>query len=433
MNKIAILTSTILLLLCYGSLVAAGTGNAGLTSTSTSSSTNLASVYCGNIFSTSQTTVTNVFATQKPDTGLISLCLLIVLGVLLVLSVVYGIGVGFGINKLVEFAKAEYLESFFNVILIIVIAGGLASIAPYSSFFSNLVSISSTTTSQAPSGTQALYTGICANLVNGQIFPSVGAIAALVFNQIFYTAIASLNIGINFYQASGLAGAGTGLGLATSFIPNISLTPLQGLALYNNFVIFELAPLFAIFFLGIVVIFLFYIIFFLFPIFLYLGILLRSFPWTRAAGGSLLALFISFYIVFPALYAPFSAYGVAAATAPLSSSASQYASCILQSTASSSSNSLTNSLTTCTAPNTIGTYLLSILPNLGNSIGFLLTGGGQAFINAVDVYLAIIGYSILKLLGLAIAIAISFDLLEALGDLLGSPSLQSRRLLERLV
>ena len=51
----------------------------------------------------------------------------------------------------------------------------------------------------------------------------------------------------------------------------------------------------------------------------------------------------------------------------------------------------------------------------------------------MDVYISYLAFALLNLIGLAIAFIISFDLLEALGDFLGSPSLTSGRIFERLI
>ena len=380
--------------------------------------------YCSSFYQNANGAVSNAFVKGVFSGGIVSLALLIVLFVVVSLSVVYGIGIGFGINKLTEFAKTEYIESFFNIVLIIVLAGSFMTIGKYAQFFTSLASSNLPSTSQPNLGGSviSMYEGICTGLIYSQILPSIGAIYSIYAAQMPYSAISSLKINLNIPALT--------TGMASDFIPSFSFGPWEGLNIYGDVLLFEFAPLAMILFLGISVIFLFYLIYFLFPVFLYLGVLLRSFPWTRAAGGSMLALFISFYIIFPALYYPFSVLGNTYLSS-LGSASLQQEICSLMGQIGNCKN--------YQSPGTFSTifnYASTLFSNFftaSSSILLAFTGPGNLFIVVSETYTNVIAASILKLLGLTIAFIISFDLLEALGDFLGSPSLQSDRVLSRII
>jgi hypothetical protein len=138
-----------------------------------------------------------------------------------------------------------------------------------------------------------------------------------------------------------------------------------------------------------------FFIYYLFPFFLYAGVLFRSFPWTRAAGGTLLALFISFYIVFPSLIYPFSVL------------------------------STTNLGNAYTAPS-LSSSTLSI--NNWEQFGSLVRLGPL-----ILAYVGGLSGAILQIAGLVIALVISYDLVEMFGKLLGAPSASGRKMLSKVV
>lgn len=358
-------------------------------------------------------------ASGSPIPGILDTAFIIVMLVLILLSALYAIGMGFGISKLVAFVKTEYIESFFNIIIILAIFGGVAAIGGYSSFFTKLPGLGGLGQYSVPSSsgglTYNLYTGICTNIINEQVLPSLLGLVSLTVQQPLYSAAESFVIGVTPSASAG-------------YIPGFSIQPLNGLHVYYELILFELSPLIMIIFLGIAVIFLFFVIFFLFPIFLYAGILLRSFPWTRAAGGSLLALFIAFYVVFPALYYPFTA----AVVYQTSGTAQSNPECSMEQIQFAAEQGTY----ACLDLSGVWSFITGVTTRLSTFISAaysLLNGGGNAFVTNLDVYVGILADAIVELLGLGIAFIISFDLLEALGDLLGSPSLQSSRLLERII
>ncbi len=377
--------------------------------------------YCVDLFQNKAHAVSSVFSgSGNPSTSLLTISLAVVALVLVLLSVVYGIGIGFGINKLVTFAKSEYLESFFNIFIILALVGGIAVVGGLSGLFSNISGLGIASTPSGSGGTAYnIYASICTQMIQNQFLPSIVQLFGLSLQQPFYTFAQSLTITTP----------------ATAWwLPQITISPLAGLTLYNEVTIFELSPLFAIVMLSIGVIFLFYVIYFLFPIFLFAGILLRSFPWTRAAGGTLIALFVAFYVVFPGLYLPFSAIQLQ----QQSTTPSQFCQNAVSASVALSGSSPFGPVPplSCTPEGITGVF--SDIFNRGwvfiqAVFGSLLTGGGGPFVSNLDLYAGLIASSVLRILGMGIAFLISFDLLEGLGDLLGSPSLQSGRILKRII
>lgn len=367
----------------------------------------------------------SIFVNGNLGLNIAELALLVVLGVFCILALAYGIGYAFGISKLVQFARTEALESVLNIILIGVIAGSLATTASYAGFFGSLAS--SYSSQPSPQYGSALYMGICQNIINTQIGPSISTLILTFANIPFYSLISSLSLTTS--------PATPGL---SNFVPSITFKPLDGVQMYYQLVVFLLLPLSITLFLGVTTNFLLLTIYFLFPAFLYLGVLLRSFPWTRAAGGALLALFISFYIIFPALYYPVTALASSQIYTATNSA------CV--------ANSPNSGFGTCQSPSLIYSWFLTNAAGLPTQLSTLSLSNplssvsiltfvaslpflnpGQVFIQLIDAYISYIATAVLNLIGFSIALLISFDLLEALGDFLGSPSLTSGRLLERLI
>ncbi|MGC8675946.1 MAG: hypothetical protein ACP5T3_00305 [Candidatus Micrarchaeia archaeon] len=328
--------------------------------------------------------------------ALLSISLAIVFMVLTILGVVYAIGRAFGIPVLMEFVKKEYLESIFNIVLIVIAAGGLGFADASVSFLSNLA-LSSSATGQASvssiSSANSLYLTLCNTyLRNGITYGLVDIVVLVGPNIIDSSMLQNLRVSI------GNTSEDNPLGVSVSFSPFAGIYPyVQVLSAENNAVYAMIAV-----YLGIS--FLLAIIYGIFPLLFYAGILLRSFPWTRAAGGALLALFISFFIVFPSILFAF-------ANAPSSygeSSASIYTG--------------------------IAGFFGTIASFFGPAVSGILAGiGATSIISEMESFVSVFAYGALQLLGLIVALLVSFDLLESLGDLLGAPSLQSRSLLKNVI
>ncbi len=140
------------------------------------------------------------------------------------------------------------------------------------------------------------------------------------------------------------------------------------------------------------------------PLFFYLGIVLRSFPWTRAAGGAFLGLFVGFYIVFPLLlYLLISSVQITTVAG-----------------AAYTPQDLCQQTGLCQG----GLNSFSAFFPSAQNLGF---GLAAAFVFGV------IGSLSYILLGIIISFIISYDFMEAAGDLLGAPALSSSQTLRNVI
>jgi hypothetical protein len=326
--------------------------------------------------------------------SIVSISLLVVLMMLTILGITYAFGIAFNVDSLKAFTRSEFAESIFSLALIIVLGLSLAFSGAIISFISNIGLASMQT---LPSGSQLPTTSIT----------STGEVYLKLCNSY-------LNEGVNTLESNWPAtfisleleefirsfSFKTG-DLGVTFTPFAGIYPLKGLI--NG----QIEAFYAMTGLLIALTFFLYIVYTIFPLFLYLGLLLRSLPWTRAAGGSFIAIFIAFYIVFPSILYPFSLYMYSAnAYTPLTFG---------------SQTSWTSSLFSLNAISSIITSLLST------------SFSGSALLAEIDGFAQQGAAVALQMLGVLIALVISFDLVESFGDLLGSPSLQSRKLLGKLI
>ncbi len=314
---------------------------------------------------------------------LVTISFAITLAVLSVLGLVYAIGYGLGIDSLKTFVRTEYLESFFNLAMIIFIAGGLGFAGSAISFLSNVAGIGQTTV-QVNSVYDAYY-AICTNYIN------TGANTVLGYATEISTEITIIDI----FKGTYISAAPGDFGFSGLFF--------SGLQPIDNIYGLELGFYMAMagMFVGIPV--LLWIVYNLFPWFLYAGVMLRAFPWTRAAGGSFIALFIAFYIVFPAIILPFSQYGVPGNGGITWASQSQISG----------------------ISGLVGFAPTLITSTLGSVFGgaYLQVEGFGAAASAFAV----------QILGIVIALLVSLDVVELLGDILGAPSMHAKNLLSKVI
>ncbi|MCL5427643.1 MAG: hypothetical protein M1321_00460 [Candidatus Marsarchaeota archaeon] len=366
--------------------------------------------YCSDIFGNTNNIVSPAIYSSTTYSGLLQISLLIVLMVLVTLALLYGIGYGFGINKLVVFVKTEYVESLFNILLIVLIAGGLGTLNGLSGFFTNAALVGGTNTNEALySSPGTMYATICNNLLNNQVIPAFRYYVYATAGSIFINFFASTQI---YFQTSG--------SIAGSFwavtVPSFIINPFAGLDFLSNLIGLQSTASVIMMALGIGMIFLFFALYFLFPVFLYLGILFRSFPWTRAAGGTLLSLFFSFYIIFPAIMYPITSMPNA-----------------LPSALSSFSN---NPLPTIgyIEPGTdilayiqndvLSTYNSGV--NVETTLSFLVDGITEPY--AVEV-----AYFAMILVGAFMAFLVSYDMSQILARALGAPSFNVSRIMGSVI
>ncbi len=359
-------------------------------------SASAAAPYCSDIFGNTNHIVSPAIYNNTTFSSVLSISMLIVLAVLAVLALAYAIGYGFGINKLVTFVKTEYVESAFNILLIVAIAGGIGAFSGVSSFFTNAAILSQPSATTPFTDSLTLYTSICNNILSNQIVPA--------FGYFIQTTIESMSL--NFISGTEIFLIPSGTFFVTT-IPGLIIRPFSGLNFIINLIGSQSTVAVLIMAIDISTIFLLFAIYFIFPIFLYLGVLFRSFPWTRAAGGTLLSLFISFYIVFPAIIYPISAIppALSAALATLSST-------------SLPSISQNTDLLAFVQSAVVGSY------NSAASSRMFFTPEYN-----VNLYAMMIGFFAMLLVGLFIAFLIAYDLSQILARALGAPSFNASRIM----
>ncbi len=349
--------------------------------------------FCTNLFTGNS--VQQGLITASTYSGLISFSLLIVLLVLSVLSIVYAFGIGFGIDSLKKFAKTEYIESFFNIFLIVVVAAGLGFAGGAIGFIASIGATGINTPININlASAHDVYLAICQNYLNDVIYNVAPAVISISATLIVLSALVFFNVNL----APGDFGF--------SYRPFAGMLPLTNLfGLQLDFFLLLIGVMIGIsLFLSLV--------YFLFPLFLYSGVLLRSFPWTRAAGGTLIALFVSFYIVFPALLYPFSVY---------------FASPTFSGLQINQLSTLTFSVSGLFQVVPLSTFISCIPTSLN------ICPTSSPILNEIISFSGLAAYLALQVVAIVIALIVSLDLVEALGDLLGAPSLHARKLLSKVI
>ncbi len=363
-------------------------------------------INCAALFQSSKNQYLPVLAGITGYGSIISVALLIILVVLMVSGIAYAFGFAFHVDSLLNFAKTEFLESTANLVIIAAVGVLIAFAAGPLYFFANLASLQSGISGVPASGSSyTLYANLCGDIQNNIIVPGLSNWFG-VFLNLYIT---------NFFAV----GAPPNGGLTIHMMPNgfgIAFSPFQGMSVVTALLWDEQLTYFGTVFMGMFIIVLLFMVYFLFPIFFYVGIALRSFPWTRPAGGSLIALFIAFYVIFPALMYPFLVgNSVNGAVNPNGGkgfcSNSQF---------SSQFGNMCNSGSLLTTTFTKYASLINF------DFGDLYYAQVYGFINGIEQ----VGIS---MVGLIIALIISYELVEKIGGLLGSPSLQGSRALSRIL
>ncbi|MGC8628671.1 MAG: hypothetical protein ACP5T4_00465 [Candidatus Micrarchaeia archaeon] len=341
---------------------------------------------------------------QQTTSSILSISGIIVLAVLVVLSIIYAIGKGAGLPGLVMYSQREYVETLFNIILIVIIAEGTGVIDGSIAFLSNMaLSTTSTTASTVTiSSAKDLYTNLCNSyLGKGLADAIVGALYILPTNflqDVFQSITLYLAVDPNYII------------IPEDMVIGAKIVPFTGIYPYNQLLGLEFNAFMGVALLSIGIAMLLILIYGLFPIFLYLGIAFRSFPWTRAAGGAFLSLFIAFYIIFPSLLLAFANVSFTPQSAGIAAS---------------------NSAPPSPSATGAASYLSAIAGSLGTT--FLPASAGKIITYEINSFVSIIMYDALQLIGIVIAVVVSVDLMEGLSDLLGAPSLQGKSLLKKVI
>ena len=157
------------------------------------------------------------------------------------------------------------------------------------------------------------------------------------------------------------------------------------------------------------------IIYGLFPLFFYLGLILRTLPWTRAAGGAFLGVFFGLFIVFPLLLHAMMCTGNTLCTTPPNSATQTIAANgIFANYAGIASASLSSLVSFFTK------YITNAVSNLSEGI---INGTISSIISPV----AFILFDVF------ISFIVSLDFAEIMGDYLGAQSLSGSSAFKKLI
>ena len=333
---------------------------------------------------------------------------MIILMVFIVVGLVYAIGFSFGIEKLKTIAKSEMLEGLVNLIIIVLILAGPIALYPGVAFIANIATLGSSGAA-APSGgplsaMTALYTSTCTNIYTNFVYNALyNDYLGVVENLIYYHTLSSISIN-----------------LAPNYF-GLTFAPFGGAKLIQTTLWIQESSLLTVGVMGISMIILLLFIYFFIPIFLYLGIILRSIPWTRAAGGTLIALFISFYIIFPAIV-----YGISVVfSSPYSP--------ICNAPHAVHVKGKTPPTGPCSPTALVSDPLTEITKFLFTVLSLNLVRLNSQLLNEIGTFIKAVSFLGFQAIGFVMAIIICYDILEILGDLLGAPSLQSSKVLSKMI
>ncbi len=310
-----------------------------------------------------------------PFNSIILVSMLIMLLMINVAVFLFLIGYAFNIQSVSSMAKAELGEIAVTVAIVLVFLGTFQALSwtgPSGLPPGNFLALSPGT--MGPN----VFTTDCESLSTA-VNTIIGDLAGILFNQQVIALISNMTFSFGY---AGMISA--------------SMSPLSGLLMQSVFIGTVLNIAIVLIALPLASTIILSVIFSLFPIFFFAGIILRTIPWTRAAGGAFLGLFIGFYIVFPLLlYLMVTQLNVAVITA--------------------------QSQTT--------TVLQSINPTSTAFPGFQSLGFGIVG-NFIENDASPVIYI---LFGIVISFMIAFDFMEVMGDLLGAPSLRSSQALKNIV
>ena len=334
--------------------------------------------------------VSPAIAAYSSYTGLISVALLVVLAMFMVMAVIYALGMAFRWNMLMNLAKSEYLEGFVTILIILFIAGGIAAFSGAESAIGNI--FSTTTGTTVPGTFQTLYTSLCNNIFDKLVIRGFLMVLWTDVNKLMISLISSFTLK---FEPGGMG---------------ISVAPFAGFSSLNQLIWVESGIATFMVAGGGLIIVLLFVIYYLFPIFLFLGVALRAFPWTRAAGGAFIAIFIAFYVLFPAIMYPFTV------------------------SYSSSSNPSSNALAICKSgisncPSGVGLALGSFTQYLG----LINLDLGYAEYTNLLYFSQLLIYIVLDFMGLVIALLISYDTVAIFGKLLGSNSVNGSGIMGKIL
>ena len=331
---------------------------------------------------------TNILSGQSNgEQSIISVSVLIMLAMLMIVALIYMVSYAMGLPALMNFVKSEIAEIALTGIIIAIFIGAFTA-------------ASAATTTVHVAGVsigQQTFVDDCTYLSDASL-------------NLFlpYLYINLIQLAIDTIESLKISITPSYFGFETS--------PLNGLNLFDSVLgilenitgAFIVLILITIATLGFVYGF--------FPIFLYAGIILRTLPWTRAAGGAFLGLFVGFYIVFPLLlHVMLAGYAGTMTSPPAPNANAGSIQSIVQGVVSNGSaggSAIMNNLVT---------FITAIA-------GFF--GGQWGIINGYIYF--VIEPAVFNVIAIVISFVIAFDFVEVVGDLLGAPSLSADRLISRI-
>ncbi|MGA2800733.1 MAG: hypothetical protein ABSE71_05420 [Candidatus Micrarchaeaceae archaeon] len=343
---------------------------------------------------------TNILSNQtNGEQSVLNISILIMMVMLIVVALIYMVSYIFNLELLRNLVKSEIGEIFITGIIVAVFLGS----------FSVLSAATTPQTGFAIAGSsfgRGVYVTDCSYLSTASISLIVPFFAINVV-RFFVGAVSSISLDLT----------------PTYF--GFSDSPLQGLKLFDTILgyIDTIAGAFILLILG--TLSLLSIIYAIFPIFLYAGIVLRTLPWTRAAGGAFLGLFAGFYIVFPLLLSVMLGGYISTITGVTSAASATSAT---PNTITTFANTIIGTTPTSGSITTVGTFLYNTASSVFSGIGITFTNG------IVGGFIAgVIEPALFTILSIIVAFLISFDFAEAMGDILGAPSLRATNIFNKVL
>ncbi len=328
------------------------------------------------------------FAPNAPN-ALLKMAILIISIMITVIGFLYAIAYAFGIEKLLIFTRNEIGEIILTGIVIVIF------LMVFNLFSSSSSSISSIT---------HIYAYDCKVMVGA----SLGLMAPLFqlsISNIILQTISNVQISVE------------------PIFMGFSIAPFAGFRIISNplNIAISISGLMLMLMLGMSVIL--GIIYSFFPIFLYLGIIFRALPWTRAAGGAFLGLFAGLFVMFPImLFFGLMGSNALLCSASATSLAAHNSSCY---SSSSAVNKINNDFTK--APSSISGFLASISNIITIGSGGILKPPFEFLVKEI------IEPVLYTLIIYIFSLLIAFDFMEEIGDLLGAPALSSENVLRKVI
>ncbi len=364
-NRMQLIIFLILPILLFATIITYSNAAAPATPT-------LASSFCSSILSPSGT---NINSTSLHN--LLPISLIIISVMLFIIGIAYGIGYAFGYSRLKNFAKMELAEIVLTFLIVSVFIGSAYGI---NSLYS--------------SGNRFLTT---CNYLSSETIGTIPSIIGVYALTLIIQLLSNLKFSLDFYL-NVIGGIVSG-GLTAS----ISITPLAGLSLLNAPISFIMSIFTLVFGISLSLIAFIALIYNLFPIFLFAGIVLRTIPWTRAAGGAFLGIFIGFYIFFPV---------------------------VINSMLSIGSSTFTSSSISASVPN-LNSKPTTDISNAASELSSLFGPKSPGIMG----WLAdnVIGPTVYAFISIIISLILTFDFAETMGDFLGAPSFTGSKVLGKLI